>query len=224
MTMSAMGGPTDDATPPDDDDELQSGLGRGLGDILTPGLGATAGPATGGLGALFGADDASPSPSPSPSPEAPRPRRPLTGTDPAPPPLPLLPRGARRARAVHPASAPRFEAVERQLQALVAALDVDVAVHLGPGPAGDRLTLVRPEPGVLAPAEMDELCGAIRGFVAERRLTTDDVAAAGHHCVAFGPRPLTEAGVYVLGRRDGFLTMDERWAVHRHLVPTALPA
>lgn len=216
MTMSAMGGSTDDAAPPDDDDELQSGLGRGLGDILSPTAG-TGDEGAGGLGALFGSAEASPATRRTS-------RRPLTATDPPPPPLPLLPRGARRARAVHPASAPRFEAVERQLNKLVAALDVDVAVHLGPGPAGDRLTLVRPEPGVLAPAEMDELCGAIRGFVGERRLTTDDFAAAGHHCVAFGPRPLTDAGVYVLGRRDGFLTMDERWAVHRHLVPAALPA
>ncbi len=216
-----MGGSTEDAMHPDDGDELQSGLGRGLADILQPTGGPTDDGAAGGLGALFGSDGASSSSSSSLRPGS---RRPLTATDPAPPPLPLLPRGARRARAVHPASAPRFEAVERKLEALVAALDVDVAVHLGPGPAGDRLTLVRPAPGVLAPAGMDELCGAVRGFVAERRLTTDDFTAAGHHCVAFGPRPLTEAGVYVLGRQDGFLTMDERWAVHRHLVPTALPA
>lgn len=209
----------------DDDDEPQSGLGRGLGDILgpTPSSTTTASGEDGPLRVLFGSAGPATAATGVPAPAA-RARRPLTATDPAPPPLPLLPRGARRARSVHPASAPRFEAVERQLHELVAAIDVDVAIHLGPGPGGDRLTLVRPEPGVLPGAVMDELCGAIRAFVAERRLTTDDFAAAGHHCVAFGPRPLTDAGVYVLGRRDGFLTMDERWAVHRHLVPAALPA
>lgn len=221
--MSAMGGSNDDVAPPDDDDELQSGLGRGLGDILGPTGATTDDDGPGPLGALFGTPRLEPGDTSTPAPTRGA-RRPLTDTDPAPPPLPLLPREARRARAVHPASAPRFEAVERQLEELVADLDVDVAVHLCPGPAGDRLTLVRPEPGRLTPAQMDELCGAIRGFVAEGRLTTDDFAAAGHHCVAFGPRPLTDAGVYVLGRRDGFLTMDERWAVHRHLVPAALPA
>lgn len=213
--MAAMADQPDPLLP-EDDDETQSGLGRGLGDIL--GDAAPDPSPAGPLTVLFGST-VTPA-----RPPAARARRPLTATDPAPPPLPLLPRGARRARSVHPASAPRFEAVERQLHELVTAIDVEVALHLGPGPGGDRLTLVRPEPGVLTGSAMDELCGTIRAFVAERRLTTDDVVAAGHHCVAFGPRPLTEAGVYVLGRRDGVLTMDERWAVHRHLVPAALPA
>lgn len=212
--MAAMADQPDPVRPVDDD-EAQSGLGRGLGDIL-----GDAGPDQGQAGpltVLFGLDVAAVG---APA----RARRPLTATDPAPPPLPLLPRGARRARSVHPASAPRFEAVERQLHDLVAAIDVDVALHLGPGPGGERLTLVRPEPGVLPGAAMDELCSTIRAFVAERRLTTDDVVAAGHHCVAFGPRPLTSAGIYVLGRRDVGLAMDERWAVHQRLAPTALPA
>lgn len=207
---------------PVEEEDLQSGLGRGLGAILagptSPPAGAGAGTTTGGLSSLFAG-----STSPGAPPAVPR-VGPLTGTDAAPPPLPLVPRDERRARVVHPAAAPQRQAVEARLHELVAAIDLDVAVHLRPGPGGGSLIMVRPTIGTLRGPDMDELCRAIRAFVGERRLTTDDFVAAGHHCVAFGPRPVTPAGVYVLGRREGGLTMDERWAVHQRLAPTALPA
>lgn len=206
---------------PVEEDDLQSGLGRGLSSILagpsSPPAGAGLGADTGGLSSLF----AGSSPTP---PTAVTGRSPLTATDAPPPPLPLVPRDERRARVVHPAAAPQRQAVEARLHELVAAIDLDVAVHLRPGPGGGSLIVVRPTIGTLRGPDMDELCRSIRTFVNERRLTTDDFVAAGHHCVAFGPRPVTPAGVYVLGRRDGGLTMDERWAVHQRLAPTALPA
>ncbi|MCB9372401.1 MAG: hypothetical protein H6518_06425 [Microthrixaceae bacterium] len=226
--------PDDEASDEASDDDAQFGLGRGLGAILGPGVadrGAGPLPApAGGLAALFGAapgDRVAPRVDALDDPGA---RvngpglAPRTGSGRVPPPLPLLPRDGRRARRVHPAAAPLRAAVEAQLAAFVQAIDLDVAVHLRPGPGGGRLTVVRPGPGTLPADEMDELCRAVRSFVGERRLTTDDFAAAGHHCVAFGPRPLTSAGVYVLGRRDRGLTMDERWAVHQQLVPAARPA
>ena len=203
---------------PVEEDDLQSGLGRGLSAILagpsSPPAGAGVGADTGGLSSLFAG----------PSSTAPTGRGPLTAPDAAPPPLPLVPRDERRARVVHPAAAPQRQAVEARLHELVAAIDLDVAVHLRPGPGGGSLIMVRPTIGSLRGADMDALCRSIRSFVGDRRLTTDDFEAAGHHCVAFGPRPLTPAGVYVLGRRDGALTMDERWALHQRLAPTALPA
>lgn len=235
--------PDDDRSPdaaddladdlPSDDDDLQFGLGRGLGAILAgpsaPPVGAGAGTTTGGLSSLFAGTPNPPRPHADPARTGPERAdraggRPRTGTDPAPPPLPLVPRDERRARVVHPAAAPQRQAVEQRLHDLVAAIDLDVAVHLRPGPGGGSLIMVRPTIGSLPGRDMDALCRAIRAFVGEGRLTTDDFEAAGHHCVAFGPRPLTPAGVYVLGRRDGGLTMDERWALHQRLSPTALPA
>ena len=225
-----------------DDEEAQSGLGRGLTAILAA---PTEPPsrAAGGLSSLFGvpaATPTSPTPSSPPSPtSAPMPteaaRLPRHTPDvPALPALPVLPLALpalplapsdpRRREVVHPDRGPQREVVESRLRALVASLDLDVAVHLRPGPGGGRLIVVRPVVGRVPRPEMDELCRSIRTFVADRALTTDDVEAAAHHCVAFGPRPLTSAGVYVLGRRDVGLTMDERWAVHQRLAPAALPA
>lgn len=210
-----------------DDADLQSGLGRGLGAILAGSSSPPAGEGggSGGLSSLFAG---------SPSVSASRPQGalpagrsrggPLTATDSAPPPLSFVPRGARRSSVVHPAAAPERQAVERRLQDLVATIDLDVAVHLRPGPGGGSLIMVRPTIGTLPGTEMDALCRTIRAFVGERGLTTDDFEAAHHHCVVFGPRPLTPVGVYVLGRRDAGLTMDERWAIHQRLAPTALPA
>lgn len=220
------------------DDDLQSGLGRGLGAILagpTPAPDGAGEAGAGGLSALFAgspspgspsAGSASPSANTGPGPTSIGRARggPLTANDPAPPPLPLVPRDERRARVVHPAAAPQRQAVEQRLHELVATIDLDVAVHIRPGPGGGSLIIVRPTIGTLPGNQMDELCRTIRAFVDERRLTTDDFEAARHHCVAFGPRPLTPAGVYVLGRRDAGLTMDERWAIHQRLAPTALPA
>lgn len=226
-----MGDPhADDDDPVDDlaldDDDLQSGLGRGLGAILagptSAPTGAGAAATTGGLASLFAGSPSVPPASPSPSGHARS--RPLTGTDPAPPPLPLAPRDELRSPVVHPAAAPRRQAVEQRLHDVVAAIDLDIAMHLRPGPGGGSLILVRPTIGTLPGPAMDALCGTIRAFVSDRRCTTDDFEAAGHHCVAFGPRPLTPAGVYVFGRRDAGLTMDERWALHQRLAPTALPA
>ena len=217
-----------------DDEDAQSGLGRGLTSILAD---PTEPPsrAAGGLSSLFGAPAAPPTssmpsspPTPTESARLPRhnpnPDVPALPALPALPTLPVAPSEPQGRGLVHPDRGPQREVVESRLRALVASLDLDVAVHLRPGPGGGRLIVVRPVVGRVPRPEMDELCRSIRTFVADRALTTDDFEAAGHHCVAFGPRPLTSAGVYVLGRRDVGLTMDERWAVHQRLAPAALPA
>ena len=209
-----------------DDEDAQSGLGRGLTAILAD---PTEPPsrATGGLSSLFGASAATPTSSTPSSPPTPTEVARLTRHTPdvpALPALPLAPSEPRRRGVVHPDRGPQREVVESRLRALVASLDLAVAVHLRPGPGGGRLIVVRPVVGRVPRPEMDELCRSIRTFVADCALTTDDFEAAGHHCVAFGPRPLTPAGVYVLGRREVGLTLDERWAVHQRLAPTALPA
>lgn len=210
-----------------DDEDAQSGLGRGLTSILADPTEPPSRAAAGGLSSLFGAPAATPTSStpasPPPPMEATRLPRP-TPDVPALPALPLALSDPRRRGVVHPDRGPQREVVESRLRALVASLDLDVAVHLRPGPGGGRLIVVRPVVGRVPRPEMDELCRSIRTFVADGALTTDDFEAAGHHCVAFGPRPLTSAGIYVLGRRDVGLAMDERWAVHQRLAPTALPA
>lgn len=213
-----------------DDEDAQSGLGRGLTSILADPTEPPSRAAGGGLSSLFGAPAATPTSStpsapPTPTEAARLPRHtPDVPALPALPALPLAPSEPRRRGVVHPDRGPQHEVVESRLRALVASLDLDVAVHLRPGPGGGRLIVVRPVVGRVPRPEMDELCRSIRTFVADGALTTDDFEAAGHHCVAFGPRPLTSAGIYVLGRRDVGLAMDERWAVHQRLAPTALPA
>lgn len=202
-------------TAAEDDEGEQFGLGRGLGAILAPA--GTPAPVEGrGLGALFGAEAARPSDvtavaapplgAPTPPPNA--------------PPLPVLPPGA-RGRPARLAGAPRREEIDGHLATVAHRLDLDVALHVRPGPGGGRLTLHRPSAGSVPPPDLDRLCRAVREFVAEGRLTTDDLEVGSFACVAFGPRPLTEAGVYVFGRTDEALTLDERWAVHRRLA--ALP-
>ena len=185
----------------DDQDENleQSGLGRGLGPILRA---AEPAPAIAGRGvdSLFPQASAA-----------------------TPPPMPVLPLGPRWRR-VHAVDAPRRDEIDRHLAALADDLGLDVAAHLRPGPGGGRLVLHRPTVRSLPAGEMDELCRTVRDFVGGSRLTTDDLEAGGCHCVAFGPRPLSDAGVYVFGRRDLPLTMDERWAVHRRLAIAPLPA
>lgn len=200
-----------EARGPLDDDEDQFGLGRGLGAILevTDGARGTSVAAAGrGIESLFG-------PSPTAGPAA-------TPADPVrvPPPMPVLPHGARRQRE-HRAPVPGAQEVDGHLAVFAHRLDLDVAVHLRPAPGGGRLTLYRPTTGAWPAAQMDALCRAVREFVATGRLTTDDFEAAGHRCVAFGPRPLTDAGVYVLGRREAVLSLDERWAVHHRLAAEA---
>lgn len=185
----------------DHDDAEQFGLGRGLGPILRA---AAPMPAVQGRGldSLF-----------------PRSIAPA----PAPPPMPVLPAGPRWQR-VHAADAPRREEIDAHLVALTDDFAFDVAAHLRPGPGGGRLLLHRPERQMLSAATMDELCRDIRDFAGSGRLRTDDLDAAGWQCVVFGPRPLGDAGVYVVGRRDVVLTMDERWAIHRRLVAVPLSA
>lgn len=177
----------------DADDSEQFGLGRGLGPILRAADPVAVAAEGRGLDALF------------PRPPAP-----------APPPMPVLPRGPRWCR-VRAVEAPRREEIDGHLCALTDALDLDLAAHLRPGPGGGRLVLHRPTVRSTSAARMDDLCRAIRSFVAGGRSTTDDLEAGDCHCVAFGPRPLDDAGVYVFGRRDAALTMDERWAVQRRL-------
>lgn len=208
--MALADEPTE-AREPLDDDEDQFGLGRGLGTILEAAGGArdaSAAAAAGrGIESLFGSSTAASATGPA---------------DPArvPPPMPVLPNGARRQREQR-ADAPRLQEVDGHLAVFAHRLDLDVAVHLRPAPGGGRLTLYRPTTGTWPAAQMDALCRAVREFVASGRLTTDDFEAAGHRCVAFGPRPLTDAGVYVLGRREAVLSLDERWAVHRRLAAEA---
>lgn len=207
----ALADEPNEAREPLDDDEDQFGLGRGLGTILqvTDGARETSAAAAAGRGieSLFG-----------PSPAAGSAAAPIAAR--VPPPMPVLPRGARRQREQR-AEAPRLQEVGGHLAVFAHRLDLDVAVHLRPAPGGGRLTLYRPTTGTWPAAQMDALCRAVREFVASGRLTTDDFEAAGHRCVAFGPRPLTDAGVYVLGRREAVLSLDERWAVHRRLAAEA---
>lgn len=188
-----------DADDHDADDHEQFGLGRGLGNILHAADPVGVAVEGRGIEALF----------PRPAP-------------PAPPPMPVLPRGPRWRR-VHASEAPRRDEIDGHLRTLTDALELDLAAHLRPGPGGGRLVLHRPTARSTSAARMDELCRAIRGFAAGRSIT-DDLEAGGCHCVAFGQRPLDEAGVYVFGRRDAALTMDERWAVQRRLAAAPHPS
>lgn len=221
--MALADEPLEGAPAGEDDEDEQFGLGRGLGAILAP-AGAPAPVEGRGLGALFGAEATRPPDATvSTVPSAPLTSLPAAAPPSrAAPPLPMLPQGARGGQ-VRPAVAPRGEEIDGHLATVTDRLDLDVALHVRPGPGGGRLTLHRPSVGSVPAPDLDRLCRAVRDFVARGRLTTDDLVVDRFACVVFGPRPLTEAGVYVFGRTGEALTLDERWAVHRHLAPAGSP-
>ena len=178
-----------------EDEELQSGLGRGLDSILA---GSSTGPASVGapsrrLDSLFGS-----SPPPAPPP--------LVG------PPPTVPSPTPPVRRVTD-----DELIGRQLAGIAATLSLEVAAHVRPGPHGARLQLLRPDLRQVPAPVMNDLCSAIRAFVEAEPLGSDDFHVAGYHCAAFGHRPLDATGVYVLGRRHAPLTADERWVARRHV-------
>lgn len=109
------------------------------------------------------------------------------------------------------------ELIGRQLAGIAATLSLEVAAHVRPGPHGARLQLLRPDLRQVPAPVMNDLCSAIRAFVDAEPLGSDDFHVAGYHCAAFGHRPLDATGVYVLGRRHGPLTADERWVARRHV-------